>query len=305
MRGLNIFGGSGGSETVAGSSRRKGLLFIGAAILFGLLAMALVIGVGWQMAPNVPALQAKENIAAGDPLTRDMFEEVKLAESNLPPGMVDPDMEFLGVISSRPLNKGDVLRDVDLIGLEGDVSSLFSARLVALEGEDLRAMEVPVGNIEGLVVGMGYNDLIDIIAVFEVENFEDGTVETMSQTILEAVPVIGLRTVSENGDDSMIQEGSPILVIAVTKEESERLALYQEASVLHASIRAFGTERPLKHPADGIMGEEADESSLPSDEETDDNNDYDYPDRMLLQDDELDDDYDYDYYYDEFEADWD
>lgn len=271
------------------SSKAKGLLFVGIAVLCGLIAMLVVFSIGGRVAPSVPALQAERNIQPGDPLGREMFTEVMLAEANLPPGLVDTDIDFSHLIAARTISEGDILRDVDLMALEEPFPALFSARLRAFDDPDLRAVEVPVEAVRGLITGMGYKDYIDIIAVYEDypdDAFEDipeefeGVIrvekELISKTILHSVPVVGLRA---GGQEGLGGREEIVLVVALIEEDAETLALYRETGKLYASLRPFGKIDPVPE-----------EVELP-DYQEDELEDYpDDPSNDLLENDEPEDD---------------
>lgn len=215
---------------------KKGLLFIAVAVLFGLLAFIGVFSVTSKMAPSVPALEAITNISSGTPLDRSMFLEIKIPETGMPEGLLSPGMDFSTTIAAKDISEGDLLRKSAIFSLDDPNPSLYSARLKNLGNPKLRGMEVPVESIKGVLHGMNTQDYVDLISVYEKkcdscsEDGKDVVIET-SETIIKAAPVIGVQD-----DDKQ----NTVLVIAVTEEEAEVIALHQEIGRIYATLRPFG-----------------------------------------------------------------
>lgn len=240
------------------SSKTKGLLFIVAALVTGFLAVSIVLSVGSKMAPSVPALEAVRDIKMGTPLDRSMFQEVKLAEASLPSQMVDPNIDFTGLVAAKDISVGDILREPAILSLEGS-PALFSARLRALGDPNLRAVEVPTGSVEGLITGMAPNDRVDLIAVYEeIEPTEHDIGVTfeknlVTKTIIKGAPVLGVKT-----EGAEIEDGeATMLVVALTPEQVEELAYYRTVGTIYAALRPFG---------ENFIDEEVEEAKEPENE---------------------------------------
>lgn len=210
--------------------RRTGLLLLVLALVLGLAAALLVIGIGSQSSPSQPVLIAGEKITPGDPLSPEMFREIKMAPAGLPadllvPGSVNWDV----LIASHGMEPGDILRSAGVIELNNADPSILSARLRALNNPSLRGVEVPVEAAAGLMSGMKSGDLISLISVYQSEDPE--TLGLKAETILEAVPVVGVMAPGES---------SGSLVVALTKEQAETLALARERGKLYAGLYPFG-----------------------------------------------------------------
>lgn len=227
-----------------GGNKNKGLLFIVAALVCGLLAVIIVLSLGSKLAPSVPALEAVKDVKMGTPLDRSMFKEVKLAEASVPSQLVDVNVDFTGLVAAKDIAAGDILREPSLLSLEGN-PALFSARLRTLADPNLRAVQIPTNSMEGLISGMGNGDKVDIIAVYnEMEEAESANIiapedTLVAKTIVRAAPVIGVRA----GDEENI-EGSPatLLIVALTEEQVETVSLYRELGNIYASLRPFGDD---------------------------------------------------------------
>ena len=216
--------------------KRKGIGFIITAFLCGIIAAGFVLGLAVKMSPRVPALEAVTEIAAGTPLDRSQFREVKLPEAGLPSEMIHPDTDLKGMIAARAMVPGDILRYPTTIGLEkGSSPSLLSARLRVLGNPDLRAVEIPVDSVKNMLAGMKSGDKVDIVAVCQ-DDALPGPKAISAKTIMEAVPVIGLKT----GDSASASAvAASALIVAMTKEQVEAYALYKEKGSIYASLRPY------------------------------------------------------------------
>jgi len=220
---------------------KKGLLFIAVAVLFGLLAFIGVFNITSKMAPSVPVLKANTNISSGTPLDRSMFTEIKIPESGMPEGLLSPSIDFSATVAAKDISEGDLLRKPAILSLDDPNPSLYSARLKNLGNPCLRGIEVPVESIRGVLSGMNTQDYVDLISVYEKKcddcldgldgpDGKDIVIET-SETIIKFAPVIGVQDEDKQ---------NMVLVIAVTEDEAEIIALHQEIGKIYATLRPFG-----------------------------------------------------------------
>lgn len=227
------------------NNKRKGLFFILAAVLCGFIVMGSVYMLAKRTEPSVPALRAVQDINAGDPLNEKMFETVKLAKTDAPVDLIKPGTDFSTLVAAKSLAKHDILRKAAVMDLQKPDPGLFSSRLRALKDPNLRAIEIPTEAVKGLLSGMGNNDHIDIIAVYkEVPQSVSGALSSdkevlTSKTIVTDVPVIGVKSDSGN-NESVTSESATILVVAVTPEQAEKVALYREKGKIYGALRPFG-----------------------------------------------------------------
>ena len=217
--------------------KKKGLVFIAVAVLFGLIAFLGILSLSSQMSPSVPALKASTNIPSGTPLDRSMFVEVKIPEAGIPAELMSPGLDFSNLIAARDILEGDILRKPAVYSLDDPNPSLYSARLKSLGNPQLRGVEVPVESIRGILSGMNTQDYVDLISVYEFEKVQNTsdqnkTISTLeTKTILEAAPVIGVKS-----DDNQ----NMVLIIAATKDKAEEISLHQEIGKIYATLRPFG-----------------------------------------------------------------
>ncbi|MHB1126979.1 MAG: Flp pilus assembly protein CpaB [Bacillota bacterium] len=212
--------------------KRTGLLFLILALLCGFLAAGLVYTVGSRMAPSVPVLVANTEITPGDPLGKEMFREIKLPPAGVPEGIIMPQADLSNTIAAHGMAPGDVLRHSGLIQLETPNPSLLSARLRSLNNPQLRGVEVPPDAAGGLLGGMKTGDRIDIISVSQGTQPGQAQAEQRAATILQSVPVVGVKPPGEGGGG--------ILIVGLTPEQAEIFALAREKGKIYVSLRPFG-----------------------------------------------------------------
>lgn len=221
------------------SSRKSGIIFAVFAILCGLAAAGLVVTAGMMAAPSVPVLQVTDDLVPGD-FIEGHVTMVKMPKAGLPADVITSIDEIKNAVTKHGLSAGDILRRSHLIK-NADSGGLLSARLVALNNPQLRAVEVPVESVAGMLGGMKAGDKVDIIAVYQtgINNHE-----LSSQTIIFNAPVIGVKTGGE--------EDKAALVIAVNQQEAEKLALYREKGKVYVALK------PLNAAKDGSITQQND-----------------------------------------------
>ncbi len=220
------------------NENKKGYILILFALSCGLLAALIIFVTGSKMLPSIQALEVVKPIEKGTPLDRTYFKEVKLPEAGLPEGVINPNVDLSGMIASRDMIPGDILRHQGVLELDGTDLSVLSARLRALNNPNLRGVEIPINSVKGMLYGINSGDKLDVIAVYDQEKMtcSNGTcsddVGLIAKTILENVPIIGVKKSEDNNDTSNMS-----LVIAITQEQAEELALYKTISEIYVSLR--------------------------------------------------------------------
>lgn len=210
-------------------TKLSGIGFIIVSVACALVAAILVIQVGLMAAPTVPVLQVTEDITQGD-FIEGKVKEIKIAKSSLPKGAVKPGADLTGIVARHGLSEGDILRVNHLIDEEMD-GGLLSARLRTIGDENMRAVELPIESVAGMMGGMKAGDRVDVIAVYEKSD-ESGNVTIESKTILTGREVVGVL---------MTEDGSGgALIVSVTAQEAETLAASRESGKIYITLRPFG-----------------------------------------------------------------
>lgn len=218
---------------MANRNRLSGLLFLVLALICGLGAGLIVYMAGRQAVPTVPVLAAAVDMAPGDPITPDQVQVIKLPPAGLPDDVLLEGTDTSGLLAAHGYSAGDILRRVGVLDVEAPDPGLLSSRVRALGDPTLRAMEVPIEAAAGMLGGMKSSDRVDVIAV-EDQAGSGGNTVPVARTILKGVPVVGVNP----GGDS----GAGVLVVAVTSEQAEVLALARSRGTVYASLLPFGVE---------------------------------------------------------------
>lgn len=216
---------------MANRNRLNRMLFLVLALVCGLGAGLIVYMAGRQAVPTVPVLAAAVDMAAGDPITPDRLQVVKLPPAGLPDDVLLGGTDVSGLIAAHGHSAGDILRGSGVLDVRAPDPGLLSSRVRALDDPALRAMEVPVEAAAGMLSGMKTGDRVDVIAIEEQAGPGDGKIP-VARTILKGVPVVGVNP----GGDS----GAGVLVVAVTPGQAETLALARSRGKVYASLLAFG-----------------------------------------------------------------
>lgn len=211
--------------------KRYNFLIILLAVVCGLLAAGLVYMAGQKATPSVPLLAAKTEIAAGDPLEKSMFKEVLMPPAGIPDGALKPEAPLENAVAKHALSPGDILRETHVIRYDSTDIPLLSSRLKTLNKENLRAVEVPVDSVAGMLGGMKAGDRVDIISVTPIE--EGSKKEIISQKIIGSAPVIGVRPP---------RDGPGVLIVALTETQVNKFFLAGEMGKVYASLCPFGYE---------------------------------------------------------------
>lgn len=216
-------------------TRLGGLGFMAAAFLTALLAAGLVISVAVKAAPTVPVLQVVQDIPPGTP-PKEYVEATKLPAAGLPPDVLTPDTDLADTVVKHGLTAGDILRAGHLVAF-GQPAGLLTARITALNDPLLRAMEVPVEAVAGMLAGMQAGDRVDLVAVLPLKDQKTGIETVVAKTVLQDVPVVGVRPPED--------AGTGVLVVGVYPDQAEILALARTQGklfVLLAPLNAATSE---------------------------------------------------------------
>jgi Flp pilus assembly protein CpaB len=206
----------------------SGLTFIILAVICAFIAAFIVVQAGYRAAPTLSVLELTQYVTAGD-YVEGKLKEVKIAKSSIPKGAIKPGADLSRSVVRHGLSEGDVLRVNHLIDDEID-GGLLSARLKALGDDTLRAVELPIESVAGMMGGMKAGDRVDVIAVYETGDGNDKIIE--SRTILTDRELVGVMT-SEDGTGGA-------LVVSVTVEEAQILASNMETGKIYIALKPFG-----------------------------------------------------------------
>ena len=217
-------------EKIATKSKRTGVLFIIAALVIALLAAGLTYMTVNKFVSKAPVWVVNAPIQKGDPLNADKFTTKEVPKASIQKGTLKPGTDLTGYAATVEMLPGDVLKEGNIIKLaQSDDVSILSARLKALNDKNLVAGEIPLDSIKGMLSGMKTGDKISIVNVYT----EDKVLK--SETIINYCDTIGVRS---PGEDS-----SGAIIVALTREQSEILAMARERGKVYAYLLPYGTTK--------------------------------------------------------------
>lgn len=211
-------------------TKKTGILTLLVALLLGVVAVFLAMNLIKDSTKTVDVLIAKDDIEEGDPLSKSDFELKQIHPSGRPNTAVNVnELDLDGVVASKGILKGDILREEHLIKI-ADVNQelpLISARLKALGNDELLGAEIPIQSIAGILSGVKKGDRISIISVYK----NDDTGSVVSETILTDIEVLVIKSTDD---------GKGVLAVALTQEEFETLSLARDTGTIHIAIQPLG-----------------------------------------------------------------
>jgi len=211
-------------------TKKTGILTLLVALLLGVVAVFLAMNLIKDSTKTVDVLIAKDDIEEGDPLSKSDFEIKQIHPSGRPNTAVNVnELDLDGVVASKGILKGDILREEHLIKI-ADVNQelpLISTRLKALGNDELLGAEIPIQSIAGILSGVKKGDRISIISVYK----NDDTGSVVSETILTDIEVLVIKSTDD---------GKGVLAVALTQEEFETLSLARDTGTIHIAIQPLG-----------------------------------------------------------------
>lgn len=212
-------------------TKKTGLLTLLVALLFGVIAVFLTMNLVKDSTKTVDVIIAKNDIEEGDPLSKAQFEVKQIHPSGRPDTAVKvKGLELDGVVASKGMLKGDILREEHLIKI-ADVNQelpLISTRIKALGNDTLVGAEIPIQSIEGILDGVKKGDRISIVNVYK----DDETDGIISETILTDIEVLAIKSSKD--------DGKGVVAVALTQEEFEKLSLARDTGTIHIAIQPLG-----------------------------------------------------------------
>lgn len=234
------------------SIKKTGFLFIFTAVVCSLLAVFFAYFSINKITEKVPMLVANTNIVAGDPLLKENFQVVNIPVSARPKDAILPTHELSGLVALKDMSKNDILRYENVVDLEQKELPVLSTRLRAvadsltksetLDSEEvmnLRAAEIPIDSIIGMISGMKEGDKIAVTSVY-IEETDAKEKIRRTETIFDFIHVLGIKLPSDNNKGNV--------VIALTQKQFEALALAREKGKFYIALMPFGLNKPEGHP---------------------------------------------------------
>ncbi len=232
--------------------KSTGILFIIIAVVCSLVAVGIAYVSMNKITRKAPMLIAKEYVVAGDPLTKEKFDVVHIPVGGIPQDAIHPDVDLSKFVATKDMGEKDVLRYENVADLDKNDLPILSTRLRAIDKdaldnekysseklENLRAAEIPIESIVGMLDGMKTGDKIAVTSVF-IEETKDAEKVRRTETIFDYIHVLGIKPPGDNFKGS--------LVIALSQKQFEALALAREKGKFYIALMAMGANAPEGHP---------------------------------------------------------
>ncbi len=239
--------------------KSTGILFFVIAIICSLMAVVIAYTQINRITKRQPILVANRYVVAGDPLTKEMFDTVQIPVGGIPQDAIRPNVNLDRLVATKDMGIKDILRYENVADLNEKDLPILSTRLRAVEkgsinsendeenGEEydveklknLRAAEIPIDSIIGMLDGMKTGDQIAVTSVF-IEETENNEKIRRTETIFDYVRIIGIKPPVDNSKGT--------LVIALSQKQFEALALAREKGKFYIALMPLGIEKPEDHP---------------------------------------------------------
>lgn len=233
--------------------KSTGILFIVIAIVCSLTAVIIAYTQINKITKKSPMLVANKYIVAGDPLTKEMFDVVQIPVGGIPQDAIRSDVDLDKFIAIKDMGEKDILRYENVADLNEKDLPVLSTRLRAIEKDsinsseeyddeklkNLRAAEIPIDSIIGMLDGMKAGDQIAVTSVFIEEN-KMGDKIRQTETIFDYIRIIGIKPPVDNSKGT--------LIIALSQKQFEALALAREKGKFYIALMPLGIEKAENHP---------------------------------------------------------
>ena len=236
--------------------QRRNLIIVGIAVFLGVIAVILAnsyfSGVEEQQAQIAEEQRLARIIVAtqpmefGEPLTT---ENIRL--QNWPAQSV-PEGAFLTVadalkdnrVALRPIVPGEPILASKVSGTDG------RATLAALLPEGMRAVSIPVNNVNGVAGFVLPGTTVDVLLVRQIEGEGADSQDMRADLLMENVQVLAVDQLAND------QQGEPkvsrVATLAVTPHDAQRLALANKHGTLQLTLRKVESAA-LDDPVEGRL----------------------------------------------------
>lgn len=198
--------------------------------------------------PDVTVLVAAKDMAAMETLDESCVEKKTVEKKVAGESFYTDPVEVINRVLTVPMRKGEILTQAKLAPKDS------SWKFASLLEEGTRAVSISL-NDSGALYGLVYpGSLVDVVGTFKASSSVGGMGDTVSITVLQAVPVIGVQdeTVvtrekeAEGGGDGKggaakasitTSRNRWIVTVMVTPEQAKSLALVMKAGELSLALR--------------------------------------------------------------------
>ena len=191
-----------------------------------------------------PVVFSNREIAAGEKLASEDLIIKQLPIVTTPQDYPDSIEALAGRSVKSTILQDEVVTEIKLVA-KGAINGLSD-----LIPEGKRAISIKTNEIVGVGGFVKPGDSVDILSVFKSNSSEEGESKAYSKTLFQNVLVIAVE--DKMYDPNLISEIPSMIAsyitIALTPEESEKLALAMLKSQLQLSLRPHGDKKTIELP---------------------------------------------------------
>jgi len=214
---------------------RRGLLFLGLAVLAGLAAVLLARDWLTREAPDIAMTVATESVVvaavdlpAGTTLRERQFDIVEWPRDYLPTGVVGATNLVRDRVTRRAISAGEPLLESALLPIGAE------AGLHAMISRDRRAISVQVDAVIGVAGWVKPGSRVDVLATLQRVDWERPL--PFTKVILQDVKVLAIDQELEKVDSGSAEVVS-VVTLEVTPEEAQGLAYAANEGALQLALR--------------------------------------------------------------------
>jgi pilus assembly protein CpaB len=221
--------------------QRRNLIILGAAVLFGLIAVFLANSYfsGFEKQEERAAKQeqlarivvATQELKFGTPLTTDNIRLVNWPQTSVPPGAFRaiPDALRDGRVALRPIAIGEPILTERVSGADGRASISYNLP------EDMRAVSIPVSAVAGVSGFVTPGDVVDVLLTRQIPGDGAGDGDKMTDVLMENVQVLAIdQMANEKATNPKVGKTA---VLMVDLYGAQKLALARETGSLSLALR--------------------------------------------------------------------
>jgi len=214
---------------------RRGILFLGLAVLAGLAAVLLARDWLTREAPDIAMTVATESVVvaavdlpAGTTLRERQFDIVEWPRDYLPSGVVGATNLVRDRVTKRAISAGEPLLESALLPIGAE------AGLHAMISRDRRAISVQVDAVIGVAGWVKPGSRVDVLATLRRVDWERPL--PFTKVILQDVKVLAIDQELEKVDSGSAEVVS-VVTLEVTPEEAQSLAYAANEGALQLALR--------------------------------------------------------------------
>jgi len=229
---------------------RRGLIFLGLAIVLGIVAARMSTEVGDSGSSATPTgadmaqmVIVRTDVSVASQLSAEHLDTIAWPAEHMPPGALHSVDQAVGRVVRRPLGAGEPVTEISLF----DVGA--SGGLRAVINDKMRAVSVKVDNVIGVAGFVTPGSHVDVLATIRRVDLERAL--PFAKVILQDVRVLAVDQKLEE-----VKSGEPELVNVVTLEvdplQAEHLIYSAHEGRLQLALRSPGDDVNVANVSVGV-----------------------------------------------------